>query len=347
MNKFTKLIHKFCRGPGVVEMLFKIEWAQLRTRGMGGYFHYHQKSLRNRITKEYPTAIQIEPHGSCNIRCAMCFQGYMKLPGDRNMMDLELYKRIIDQISPVTPMLYLYWRGEPLLHADLGSMIKYAKNKHMYVFVSTNAVTLDEEKAQEFINSGLDFLLIGFDGASKETFEAMRRGAKFERICQNIQTLVYLKKMQGTLLPHVCLQFIVSAVNAHELPMAKRLYRELGADSFIEKTLDTYENFDNDRIKEHLQSLFVQGTFSKYEYQKGELVYSGHSYCEMPRRMVIRADGELSLCCYDMQGEYTIGSVDGHNLLELWQSPSYVELRAKGQHRKLPLCVNCGAGIQK
>ncbi|RLJ01119.1 MAG: hypothetical protein DRP08_05950, partial [Candidatus Aenigmatarchaeota archaeon] len=250
MKSTKKLLKKLSRAPGVLAMLLKIEWAQLNTRGISEYVRFHAKNLRNRMSNEYPHALQIEPFGGCNLRCRMCFQGLVDLPGDKTMMDVGIYKRIIDQMSPFTPMLYLYWRGEPLLHKELGQMISYAKSQGMYVFISTNAVTLTEPKSKELINAGLDSLLIGFDGATRETSSKMRRGANFDEICAHIRTMVRLKRQYKSLLPHICLQFIVSEVNIHELSAARRLARELGADSFLEKSLDVYTNFQEENIDE-------------------------------------------------------------------------------------------------
>jgi radical SAM protein with 4Fe4S-binding SPASM domain len=278
----------------------------------------------------------------------MCFQGRMGLPGDTNYMNFETYQRIIDSVSPFTARLYLFWRGEPLLHSELGRMIQYARSKNMYVFISTNAVTLTEEKANELIEAGLDFLLIGFDGATKLSYERMRRGAKFEQVSENIRRFVQLKSKYRSRLPHVCLQFIVSNVNQHELPEFRRLAKQMGVDSYIEKLLDLYVNFDSPKVKQATHQLVADGIWSKYT-QEGDSfrVIERIVECDMSKRMVIRADGHLSVCCYDMQERYPIGSVDQANVIELWESDTYTELRAKGQRRELDLCRNCGAGIQR
>lgn len=345
--KLKRFVRKLSRAPEVIEMLIKIEWAQLITRGIPGYVRFRAKNFRNHLSDKYPQALQIEPFGGCNLRCKMCFQGRMKLPADNIMMDISLYQRIVDQMSPFTPMLYLYWRGEPLLHKELDSMIRYAKNQGMYVFVSTNAVTLTELQSEALIDAGLDFLMIGFDGASQDTYSQMRSETDFDKLCARIQTMVRLKHYHRSLLPHICLQFIVSEVNVHELPLARKLAYQLGADSFLEKSLDVYTNFQDGNIDKALQQLFVENAISKYTQDNNELHFSGPPKCEMATRMVIRADGEVSLCCYDMQGQYTVGSAKDRDLMELWRSDQYVRLREKGQNRQLPLCSNCGAGVQK
>ena len=56
-------------------------------------------------------------------------------------------------------------------------MISYAKEKGILeVMINTNAVSLNEKKSIEIINSGLDVMIYSFDGGSKKTYEKMRPG---------------------------------------------------------------------------------------------------------------------------------------------------------------------------
>lgn len=343
----SKVIAKLHRVPRTLNMLMNIEWGQFRTRGLAGYMQLRYKSLRSHVSDRYPQALQIEPYGGCNIRCSMCFQGKMRLPADKDLLDFDLYCRIIDEVSPYTPRLYLYWRGEPMLHPRLGDMIAHARKRGLYVFVSTNAVLLDEKRAQEFIDVGLDFLLVGFDGATKTSYEKMRRGAKFETILANIKNLISLKREQRSLLPHVSLQFIISAINKGELQAFRNLAQDIGADSYIEKILDIYANFKNPKIDNSLQILYVDGEWSKYDGREDGLTPTGITKCDMARRLVVRADGELNLCCYDMQGQYKIASACNNEIMPIWDSSAYVQLRNQGHKRFLELCQNCGVGLQR
>ena len=347
-NRGSWLGAKILRAPKTIQMLSRIKWAQLRARGFKGYLEFRKKCLHNLLARKYPHAVQIEPFGGCNIRCSMCFQGRMLLPAGQEELPLEGYRRIIDELSPVVPYIYLYWRGEPMMHKQLGEMISYAKQRGMYVFTSTNAVLLDESRAIEFIEAGLDFLLVGFDGASKETYELMRRGARFDQVVRNITRLLELRQRYQARLPHVCLQFIVSSVNQCELVSFRRLAEKMGVDSCIEKILDVYQNFENEKLRTALAPLYVSGVWSKYEARGQQFqIIRRPLVCEMASRMIIRADLELALCCYDMQGEFAIGNARAGRLLDLWQRPDYSELREMGRRRKTRLCTNCGEGIQR
>ena len=102
-----------------------------------------------------PAEIWIEPTNFCNLRCKMCPQSG-GLTREKGFMNLELYKKIIDEVGKWKPIIKLFNLGEPLLHPEIVNMIKYAKKKGCYVMINTNATLLNEKKSIDIINSGLD-----------------------------------------------------------------------------------------------------------------------------------------------------------------------------------------------
>jgi radical SAM protein with 4Fe4S-binding SPASM domain len=58
-------------------------------------------------------------------------------------------------------------------------------------------------------------------------------------------------------------------------------------------------------------------------------------YQEKPRRfcdhpfydLAVRANGDIILCCYDISGRHVMGNVMKDDLLELYQSEAYVQIR--------------------
>ena len=67
--------------------------------------------------------------------------------------------------------------------------------------------------------------------------------------------------------------------------------------------------------------------------------------CSLPfRQLIIRPTGEVSLCCNDALGKYTLGNLNTQSISEVWHSEKYKEIRremlANGR-KKLMLCRNC------
>ena len=67
--------------------------------------------------------------------------------------------------------------------------------------------------------------------------------------------------------------------------------------------------------------------------------------CSLPfRQLVIRPTGEVSLCCNDALGKYTMGDLRTQSIVEVWNSEKYKALRQemlKNGRKNLELCCNC------
>ena len=60
---------------------------------------------------------------------------------------------------------------------------------------------------------------------------------------------------------------------------------------------------------------------------------------------VIRWDGQLTVCCADLQGRMALGSLARHGFRALWQGERATALRLahiQGDLSQLPVCAHCG-----
>ena len=67
--------------------------------------------------------------------------------------------------------------------------------------------------------------------------------------------------------------------------------------------------------------------------------------CLLPfRQMIVRPTGEISLCCSDALGVYTMGDVKSQSLTSIWNSQKYEEIRHEmyvNKRKNLKLCNRC------
>ncbi len=77
-----------------------------------------------------------------------------------------------------------------------------------YVKMFSNASLLTDENVIGLIESGLDEIKISIDGHSKETFERVRRGLKYDQVVNNISNVVQLKMKQEKTNPKIVLNFV-------------------------------------------------------------------------------------------------------------------------------------------
>ena len=69
------------------------------------------------------------------------------------------------------------------------------------------------------------------------------------------------------------------------------------------------------------------------------------SPCSLPfSQMVVRPTGEVSLCCNDALGKYTLGNLNNNTIWEIWEGEQYTKIRAEmseNGRKNLLLCKNC------
>ena len=96
----------------------------------------------------FPDRVYIESTNVCNLDCIMCPTGLHIDTRPKGYIDWDFYKEIVDEIAPFAHTVVLHSWGEPLLHKRIIDMIRYAKERGLWVETSTNATRLDEDVAR-------------------------------------------------------------------------------------------------------------------------------------------------------------------------------------------------------
>lgn len=78
--------------------------------------------------------VYIEITNSCNLKCDFCIQN----KGSKKFMTIDEFTAILDKLNGYTKYLYFHILGEPLLHPQVRSLIKFAHDSGFYVNITTN-----------------------------------------------------------------------------------------------------------------------------------------------------------------------------------------------------------------
>jgi MoaA/NifB/PqqE/SkfB family radical SAM enzyme len=73
-------------------------------------------------------------------------------------------------------------------------------------------------------------VMVSIDGVTAQTFESIRRGARFERVLGNLVRLRRLRDAAGSARPLLVANFVLMRKNVHEAPLLVAVARELGLD---------------------------------------------------------------------------------------------------------------------
>jgi radical SAM protein with 4Fe4S-binding SPASM domain len=177
-----------------------------------------------------PSHLQLEITAACNLRCMMCLVRYRppvnKLAG---AMRPELFHRLLGEL-PGLSRLTLQGLGEPLLSPYLMEMVTTAVTRRITVGFNSNATLLNRRRAEELVDSRVDWLHVSLDGATAAAYEAVRDGADFDAVVANLAGLVAAKRAAGSATPWIRVVFVAMRDNVGELPDLVRLLARVGVD---------------------------------------------------------------------------------------------------------------------
>ena len=71
------------------------------------------------------------------------------------------------------------------------------------LYTMTNATRMDDTVCRTFVEVPIDEVEISVDGARRETYEAIRRGATYDEVIANILRLVEIRRRAGAAKPRI------------------------------------------------------------------------------------------------------------------------------------------------
>ena len=144
-----------------------------------------------KINDEYPPCVQIEPVSVCNFKCVFCYQAdrtfSKKDSGYMGYMELELFKKVIDQLEGNVEAITLASRGEPTLHKQIGEMLEYMNGKFLAIKINSNASLFTDKMIHTILSNDVQTMAFSIDAADKELYEKLRVNGKFERTLKNVK----------------------------------------------------------------------------------------------------------------------------------------------------------------
>lgn len=179
--------------------------------------------------------IYLEPTVLCNLSCfkAVCHpkSGILESRASKSM-SLDQFKAILDEVGPKLVRLDLFNYGDPFVHPRAVDKIEYIKEKypHIYLYISTNGLMLDEEKIKRIIRAGLDEITFSVDGPDQETYQRYRQGGDFEKVKSIMSTFVRERELSGRELPFINWRYILFKWNSSKAHMNKtrKLAKKIG-----------------------------------------------------------------------------------------------------------------------
>jgi len=312
-----------------------------------------------------PIRMDIETVSACNFKCKMCTVSDWKNGKRAGFVDMKKLKRIInDQHGLVEAKLT--GLGEPMLHGDeYFDLISILRKRHIWVRMVTNASLLHvDNKSKKLAESGVNDITISIDGATKETFEKVRRQSKFERVIENCTDLnIRLAKDNNYISKAWC---CVQKDNIHELEQIVKIaagakFPELtfslnlhgwGREDLLEENQKNTNENKTSIDEERVESLIELGQKNNIRISFWDVAdkfepSNPNKLCPWPfERIYLTSDLRLVPCC--MIGDPDTFELTPRdfskemNLEKAWNSYDYQEFREQHLRGDIPqVCRNC------
>ena len=285
-----------------------------------------QEQEEGPITRLRHPEVRYETTDHCNAECIMCPRDVHKFGRPHGIMDMEKYKRSIDEVAELgCKQVVLTGFGEPLIDKRLEQKVAYAKDKGLRTYIISNASLLTRKRAEGLIRAGLDELRLSYYGMRKESYEAVMVGLNFEVTMSNLLGFLELRDELGSKKPRLEINWLVLPENEEDTDH----FRE-----FWEPRADAIEIW-----KPHN---FGDGRDYRQRYEEVAM----KTTCGRPENgpLQIQWDGEVIPCCYDYNNQIVLGNAFEQSVLEVLNGEKYRLLRFAHREKKFnlfPYCDQC------
>ncbi len=191
--------------------------------------------------------IRLAIDDSCNLSCPSC-RKHMIFDKDKSSLTkkFHLADRILQFVRTQSHQINLHVGsdGDPFASIVYRYFIKKAKDLPNVKFtIQTNGLLIKKmyHRHQQMFDK-LDILNISIDGATKNTYEKLRRGGKFFKIVENLN---FVKRINKKFKVH--LHMVVQQENWQEMPAMLKIARQINADTLFFNRIQNWNtdvNFD-------------------------------------------------------------------------------------------------------
>ena len=336
---------------------------------------YHEaapKILSNRPAAP-PVCLYLETTNRCNLLCVTCPRTYEQLEPEADM-PWDLFTSIVDQL-PGLQRAVLHGVGEPMLVKNLARMVRYLKDRGVYVLFNTNGTLLTEKSGRAMIAAGLDELRVSLDAANAASYQAVRGKNFFDRILRNVRNFRALQVREGHETPRVSAWLTGLKETLAELPEFVRVAADIGVkEVYLQRLVFFAENSiglarPDQALYEHLsreeahhveaaealaKSLGLRFSASGAAAEPGMSLKrqdddTPWSMCRRPWTvMYVTANGRALPCCiapFSQRGyeNYTLGDATQDSLRSIWNGAAYASFRESLLSDAPPAaCAGCG-----
>lgn len=276
--------------------------------------------------------VNIEISNICNLQCGFC----PEVLREKQLMDLELFRRIIDQVAPLTEQVTFHLMGDPLVHPKLAELVGICEARGVRIFFVTNGLLLREPQAELLLNPA--FRQVCFSLHSfHDNFPERDPGPYLERI------FAYTERAARER-PDLYINYRLwnleqpRGAGAKNQAMLERIFARFGG--VIPANADVRRKKSH-RVRDRL-FLHFDTEFTWPDLALPRLGESGRCH-GLSSHFGILVDGTVVPCCLDKEAAIPLGNIREKPVLEILDSPRAQAILGGFQAGRLveALCQRC------
>jgi len=282
------------------------------------------------IEHDFPPQLVVENTSYCNLKCVHC--SHREMIRMQRHMDRPLWNKIVEEVGRESPNCEVWptFYGEAfILDDELWDRLDHAASVgcNNLVLNSNGTLLNRNDNIEKVLRSPLRRFILSLDGLSRETFEHIRRKAKWNDVYPAVEELCRRRQERGQEYPAIICQFSVMKENAHEVEGYRAYWKERGAEVKVRPMLEwTATGTVRTETIDHTSSFRIACPWGN-------------------NTMAIHQDGKVVACAVDYEGLFEAGNVGEKSIKELWAPLGEKLRRPHRDHRwrDLPtICKGCG-----
>lgn len=309
-----------------------------------------ERDSQEEVLKSLPQRLVLEVTNRCNLRCAMCGQSHRDFHGTD--LSIEHFCNTWPLWETVHDVSLFGW-GEPLLNPNLMNFFDAFWDYKTNVFILTNGLLITPEMAEAWVLGGLTYLNFSLDGATAETYKAIRKGSDFNKVLRNIGGVVKTKRELKASNPYLRMVFVGMRHNIQEFPYFVELASLMGMDEVKLVYMIAYGNEMESEIlfyhKELTNNILVRAE-EKAKRLGIRLTLPDRFSIEdahpLPRKpccrpweeLFVQSDGKVRLC---MLSEETMGDLSTEKVTDIWNNEKFRLFRRTINTAPIGTCARC------
>ncbi|GGH69648.1 radical SAM protein [Phaeocystidibacter marisrubri] len=291
--------------------------------------HDHRASIKE---------VNFEWSSSCNLRCKFCALDHDK---PKQIMSPLVLRRFLDQYLEdkrfhQIEKFNLYNGGETLLHPKRIEMLQILKSYREIavernipfpvISMLTNGMLLRRKLADQVIDEGLvDEIGFSLDGGTPQSFEDLRVNAKWKPFYENVF-------------------YVARRIRVEHKPIRIYGITIVPDDQPLNTSWMHPEFVELSNLFHHHELRRLHDWGGQIELESKGVALKNKSCDLLLRQMVLLPNGDITVCCNDLNSAGVIGNIWNRTLWENYNSEErrkYLDYIDSGRKSELDLCKDC------